>query len=270
MGKEEYSKTGKIDPVQVKELQNTMLDLRDVTNLEPSLTDPSAIAQVKETADEFLDISFNLGALLSPVATTTPRVETETTTPSIDVEVLGKEFGKVKEALDKLDTSVDPASLVPFAPGIQKAKDKMDDIKEEYSKTGKIDPVQVKELQNTMLDLRDVTNLEPSLTDPSAIAQVKETADDFLDISFNLGALLSPVATTTPRVETETTTPSIDVEVLGKEFGKVKEALDKLDTSVDPASLLPFAPGIQKAKDKMDDIKEEYSKTGKIDPVQVK
>merc|ERR1719209_2670136 len=202
-----------------------MLDLRDVSNLEPSLTDPSAIAQVKETADDFLDISFNLGALLSPVATTTPSAVEITTTPSIDVAVLGQVFGNVKEALDKLDTSVDPSSLVPYKEDIQEAKDKIDDMKEVYAKTGKIDPKQVKELQDTMLDLRDVTNLEPSLTDPLAIAQVKETADDFLDISFNLGALLSPVETTT--------TPSIDVAVLGQVFGNVKEALDKLNTSVD-------------------------------------
>merc|ERR1719385_591866 len=198
-----------------------MLDLRDVSNLEPSLTDPSAIAQVKETADDFLDISFNLGALLSPVATTTPAAVETTTTASIDVAALGQVFGNVKEALDKLDTSVDPSSLVPYAEDIQQAKDKMDDMKEEYSKTGKIDPKQVKELQDTMLDLRDVSNLEPSLTDPSAIAQVKETADDFLDISFNLGALLSPVATSTMRVQTTTSSldfAAVDIDIAAPFF----------------------------------------------------
>merc|ERR1719209_2678259 len=179
-----------------------MIDLRDVSNLEPSLTDPSAIAQVKETADDFLDISFNLGTLLSPVATTTPRVEA--TIPSIDVAAVSPVLSKVNEALGKLDTSVDPSILAPHAEDIQEAKDTMEVLKEEFTKTGKINPVKLKELQNTMLDLRDVSNLEPSLTDPSAIAQVKETADDFLDISFNLGTILNPLLTTTQRAKIST------------------------------------------------------------------
>merc|ERR1719495_900539 len=184
-----------------------MLDLRDVTDLEPSLTDPSAIAQVKETADDFLDISFNLGALLSPVATTTPREEA--TTPTIDAAEVGQVLVKVNQALDKLDTSVDPANLASHSDDIKKAKDTMNKLKEEYATTGKINPDELKELQNTMLDLRDVTDLEPSLTDPSAIAQVKETADDFLDISFNLGALLNPLLTTTQRAKISTTDAAV-------------------------------------------------------------
>merc|ERR1719209_2339387 len=218
-----------------------MIDLRDVSNLEASLTDPSAIAQVKETADDFLDISFNLGALLSPVATTTPRVEATTT--SIDVAAVSPVLSKVNEALGKLDTNVDPSILAPHATQIQEAKDTMEVLKEEFTKTGKINPDKLKDLQNTMIDLRDVSNLEASLTDPSAIAQVKETADDFLDISFNLGALLSPVATTTPRVEA--TTPSIDVAAVSPVLSKVNEALGKLDTNVDPSILAPHATQIQ-------------------------
>merc|ERR550519_2318358 len=241
--KEEYAKTGEINVDGLKELQHTMLDLRDVSNLEPSLTDPSAIAQVKEAGDDFLDISFNLGALLSPVATTTPRIET--TTPRIDGAAVSPVLSKVNEALGKLDTSVDPSILAPHAEDIQEAKDTMEVLKEEYAKTGKINPEKLKELQNTMLDLRDVSNLEPSLTDPSAIAQVKETADDFLDISFNLGALLSPLATTTPRVETAS--PSIDVAAVSPVLSKVNEALGKLDTSVDPSILAPHAEDIQEA-----------------------
>merc|ERR1719277_1650955 len=111
-----------------------------------------------------------------------------------------------------------------------------------------------------MLDLRDVTDLEPSLTDPSAIAQVKETADDFLDISFNLGALLSPVATTTPREEA--TTPTIDAAEVGQVLVKVNQALDKLDTS--------YILDIKKAKDTMNKLKEEYATTGKINPYELK
>merc|ERR1711962_527273 len=118
----------------------------------------------------------------------------------------------------------------------------MNKLKEEYATTGKINPDELKELQNTMLDLRDVTNLEPSLTDPSAIAQVKETADDFLDISFNLGALLSPVATTTPREKA--TTPTIDAAEVGQVLVKVNQALDKLDTSVDLVNLASHSDDI--------------------------
>merc|ERR1712013_889863 len=214
--------TGKINPDELKELQNTMLDLRDVTYLEPFLTDPSAIAQVKETADDFVDISFDLGTILSPVATTTPREEA--TTPTIDAAEVGQVLVKVNQALNKLDTSVNPANLASHSDDIKKAKDIMNKLKEEYATTGKINPDELKELQNTMLDLRDVTDLEPSLTDPSAIAQVKETADDFLDISFDLGTILSPVATTTPREEA--TTPTIDAAEVGQVLVKVNQALD--------------------------------------------
>ena len=224
--KADYSKTGEVNVDKLKDLQKAMLDLRDVSKIKPSLTDPSAVVQLKEMGDDFSDIGFSLGALLTPLVTT-PREDTTTTTTtttitSIDVVALGTVLTKASTALDKLDTSLDPSDLASYSEDIEDAKKAMDELKLDYANTGKVNLDKIKDLQDAVLELRDISELEPTLTNPIAIAQIKETADEFTDISFSLGNLLSPTSSTTTE---RASGPSVDVAALAAVLGNVNTAL---------------------------------------------
>merc|ERR1712032_46109 len=133
------------------------------------------------------------------------------------------------------------------------------------------------DLQSYMLDLRDIVNLEPSLTDPLSIAQVKETADDFLDINFSLGALLGPL-TTTPTTTTTaatTTTPlDVDIKSLYILLGPILTAADTLiedvENKLSKEEIAPFADDVKKVKDAITQLKEDYSNTGEFDANKIK
>ena len=264
--KDGYAQTGEVKRRDVEKLQGAMLDLRDISNLEPSLSDPAAIAQVKETAGNLMEISFNLGEILTPIATT-PKPDTTTT--ELNLIVLNAVLADADTALDKLDTNLDSEDLAPFSENIEKAQKTLDILKDDYIQTGEVDLEQLKNLQNYMLNLQDIVNLEPSLTNPLSLAQAKETADDFLDINFSLGALLGPLTTTTTTTKA---TPSSDVDI--KSLGPILTAVDTLlqdiEQKLSEEEIAAFADGLNEVKDAVNHLKLEFSSTGHFDANQVK
>ena len=258
--KADYAKTGEVNVDRLKDLQKVILDLRDVSKIQPSLTDPSAVVQLKEMGDDFSNIGFSLGALLTPLLTT-PREDTTTATTtaattSIDVVALGTVLTKANTALVKLDTSLDSSDLASYSEDIEDAKKAMDELKLDYANTGKVNLDKMKNLQDAMSELRDISELEPKLTNPIAIAQIKETADEFTDISFSLGNLFPPTTSTTTE---RASGPSVDVAALAAVLGNVNTALEKLDTNVGPSDLAPYSEGIKEAKNTVDKLKKFYS-----------
>jgi hypothetical protein len=256
--KTDYSETGKVNVDKLVDLQKAVLDLRNVSN--SPLDDPSKSAQLKEMGDDFDDIGLNLEALLLPhISTTTSTTTRKASLPSIDIAALGVVLNKVDTALEHLDLNVDPIVSAVYSEDIKEAKNAVVKLKKDFVNTGEVDEEKVKELQKSLLDLRDVPDLK--LTEPGAVAQMKETGDDLADIDFDLGALLLPPTTTTTA---ETSTKSIDIAAVGGVISKLDNALEKLDTGLDPSQLDQYSEDLAGTKEVVKQIKDTYTQTGEV------
>ena len=245
--KEDYAQTGMVDKDGVDQLQSNILNLEAIKDLPNTLSDPSQITQVQSALDDFGDIDLQLGAILSPISTTTTMAPV-TLSQSNLVAILSKVHG----TLGELESKVDPESLAPHAEAILAAKEATKKVWDDFTNTGVVNVDKLAELHAVVLDLIDVSDLQSSLTDPSAIAQVKKTPEDLAAVEVTLAEILNLTSTSSTEA---TTSASIDIASLGAVIAKVQRAIDKLDTTIDPEDLAPYKETIKEAKNAINNVK---------------